>query len=63
MVAWALSIELEPDNSFSHMTLSEAYFGKGMYEESLEAMKKGMTSWTGSTEVAEAMDQGYAKSD
>ena len=39
------TLELEPDFSLAHWDLSENYYYKGMYEESLAALKKLFSLW------------------
>jgi tetratricopeptide (TPR) repeat protein len=52
---------LEPDFLWAHLRLSQAYYMKGMYEESLEAHKK-MFTLSGHSDVAEVLDRGNAAS-
>ncbi len=55
-------LELAPDFHRPQTTLALAYRQKGMDKEAFEAGKKAVSVMFGDTRVAEAMDQGYAKS-
>jgi tetratricopeptide (TPR) repeat protein len=54
-------LRMAPDLPFAHFMLSDIFFRKAMYEESLAEMRGSYNS-TGDREVEEALTQGYAQS-
>jgi tetratricopeptide (TPR) repeat protein len=54
-------LEMEPDFLLALHSLSGAYYYKGMYEESVSMMKRVFT-WSGNTDVVEALERGYKAS-
>ena len=52
------ALRMAPDLPFAHWMLTDAFFAKGMYEESLAEIR---TYYAADREVDEALRQGYAK--
>jgi TolB-like protein/Tfp pilus assembly protein PilF len=59
VVQFRKALTTSPELPFAHTNLTDIFFRKAMYEESLAEAK---ASWPGDREVEEALTQGYAQS-